>query len=150
MLRLRGWPNLEHRSGPFHSVEITRALDQVDAWLESPPLALLVESAAHRPTLGALLARGQVSGAQVHDPRVGTVLTTSRARTVVGGPGLQPLFRLAQAPGVLQTRISCPDFESKVFHGAIREAGIIWSFRAHAAARSPYSTSRTDPLMSKR
>jgi toxin-antitoxin system PIN domain toxin len=49
---------------------LARALNQVDAWLESPTLALLAESAAHWPALRALLASGRVSGAQVHDARV--------------------------------------------------------------------------------
>jgi predicted nucleic acid-binding protein len=42
----------------------------VDAWVESPTLALLTESAAYWPTLRALLAGGRVAGAQVHDARV--------------------------------------------------------------------------------
>jgi uncharacterized protein len=46
------------------------ALDQVDAWLESPTLALLTESPSHWPELRALLTSGRVSGAQVHDARV--------------------------------------------------------------------------------
>jgi uncharacterized protein len=46
------------------------ALDQVDAWLESPALVLLTESPAHWPTLRALLATGRVSGPLVHDARV--------------------------------------------------------------------------------
>lgn len=46
------------------------ALDQVDAWLESPTLTLLTESAAHWPTLRALLATGQVAGPRVHDARI--------------------------------------------------------------------------------
>jgi toxin-antitoxin system PIN domain toxin len=49
---------------------LVRALDQVDAWLESPTLTLLAESTAHWPTLRALLANGQVIGPQVHDARV--------------------------------------------------------------------------------
>jgi uncharacterized protein len=49
---------------------LTRALDQVDAWLESPTLALLTESVAHWPTLRTLLAGGRVGGALVHDARV--------------------------------------------------------------------------------
>lgn len=49
---------------------LERALDQVDAWLDSPTLALLAESAAHWPALRALLAGGRVAGAQVHDARV--------------------------------------------------------------------------------
>jgi toxin-antitoxin system PIN domain toxin len=49
---------------------LTLALDQVDAWLESPTLALLAESPVHWPTLRPLLAGGRVTGAQVHDARV--------------------------------------------------------------------------------
>ncbi|MBI1779122.1 MAG: PIN domain-containing protein [Proteobacteria bacterium] len=49
---------------------LARALDQVDAWLESPTLALLAESAEHWPTLRALIVDGRVAGAQVHDARV--------------------------------------------------------------------------------
>ena len=49
---------------------LARALDQVDAWLESPCLALLTESTAHWTTLRALLVAGRVAGAQVHDARV--------------------------------------------------------------------------------
>jgi hypothetical protein len=46
------------------------ALDQVDAWLESPALALLTESSTHWPTLRGLLATGRVTGPLVHDARV--------------------------------------------------------------------------------
>jgi toxin-antitoxin system PIN domain toxin len=49
---------------------LARALDQVDAWLESPTLALLAESTEHWMTLRALLVGGRVAGAQVHDARV--------------------------------------------------------------------------------
>jgi toxin-antitoxin system PIN domain toxin len=49
---------------------LDRALDQVDAWLESPTLALLAESGTYWPTLRALLADGRIAGAQVHDARV--------------------------------------------------------------------------------
>lgn len=49
---------------------LARALDQVNAWLESPSLALLTESAAHWPTLRALIAGGRTIGAQIHDARV--------------------------------------------------------------------------------
>ena len=49
---------------------LARALDQVDAWLESPTLTLLAESTAHWSTLRALLARGRIAGSQVHDARV--------------------------------------------------------------------------------
>ena len=49
---------------------LDRALDQVDAWLESPTLAVLAESGGHWPTLRGLLAEGRVGGPQVHDARV--------------------------------------------------------------------------------
>jgi toxin-antitoxin system PIN domain toxin len=49
---------------------LARALDQVDAWLESPTLALLAETPAHWPGLRALLAAGRVAGPQVHDARI--------------------------------------------------------------------------------
>jgi len=46
------------------------AIDQVEAWLESPTVVLLAETAAHWSTLRALLSAGQVVGPQVHDARV--------------------------------------------------------------------------------
>ncbi|MCX7363294.1 MAG: PIN domain-containing protein [Alphaproteobacteria bacterium] len=49
---------------------LTRALEQVDAWLEAPTLNLLTESGAHWPTLRALLITGRVIGPRVHDGRV--------------------------------------------------------------------------------
>jgi uncharacterized protein len=49
---------------------LARALDQVDAWLESPTVALLSESAMHWATLRALLTSGRVVGARAHDARV--------------------------------------------------------------------------------
>jgi uncharacterized protein len=49
---------------------LDRALDQVDAWLESPTLAVLAEAGAHWLTLRGLLAEGRVVGPQIHDARV--------------------------------------------------------------------------------
>jgi toxin-antitoxin system PIN domain toxin len=49
---------------------LPRALDQVDAWLESPTLVLLAESADHWPALRTVLASGRIAGAQVHDARI--------------------------------------------------------------------------------
>ncbi len=49
---------------------LARALAQVDAWLESPNLALLAESTAHWEIFRRLLEAGRVSGAQVHDARI--------------------------------------------------------------------------------
>jgi toxin-antitoxin system PIN domain toxin len=49
---------------------LARAIDQVDAWLESPSLALLTESVTHWAALRGLLTGGRIAGAQVHDARI--------------------------------------------------------------------------------
>jgi toxin-antitoxin system PIN domain toxin len=49
---------------------LVRALGQLDAWQDSPTLALLAESPSHWPTLRALLAAGRVAGPRVHDARI--------------------------------------------------------------------------------
>ena len=46
------------------------ALDQVEAWLESPGLVLLSESGGYSKQLRAALEGGRVGGAQVHDARI--------------------------------------------------------------------------------
>ena len=47
-----------------------RALAQIEAWLESPTLVPLAESANYWRTLRAMLIDGRVVGPQVHDARV--------------------------------------------------------------------------------
>jgi predicted nucleic acid-binding protein len=49
---------------------LDRALDQVDAWLESPSLVLLAESDESWPYLRELLVQSRVTGPKVHDARV--------------------------------------------------------------------------------
>jgi hypothetical protein len=49
---------------------VERALDQVEAWLESPTLTLLSETDHSWPELRGLIATGRVRGPQVHDARV--------------------------------------------------------------------------------
>ena len=49
---------------------LAKAIDQVEAWLESPSLVLLAESDAHWRTLRAALTNGKIAGAQVHDARI--------------------------------------------------------------------------------
>lgn len=46
------------------------AVDQVEAWLESPSLVLLAESDAHWRTLRETLVSGKIAGALVHDARI--------------------------------------------------------------------------------
>ncbi len=49
---------------------LAAALDQIDAWMESPTLAMLSEGPGHWPTLRAMLADARVAGPRVHDARV--------------------------------------------------------------------------------
>jgi hypothetical protein len=46
------------------------AIDQVEAWIESPSLVLLAESAVHWQTLRETLLNGKISGPQIHDGRI--------------------------------------------------------------------------------
>ena len=47
-----------------------RALDQIDAWFESPSLVLLAETDGHWPALRPLLQQGRIAGPAVHDARI--------------------------------------------------------------------------------
>jgi toxin-antitoxin system PIN domain toxin len=49
---------------------LDRAIDQVNAWLESPNLVLFSESDDHWERLSSLLRAGRVAGPKVHDARV--------------------------------------------------------------------------------
>ncbi|MBM3296486.1 MAG: PIN domain-containing protein [Candidatus Aminicenantes bacterium] len=50
-----------------------KAVDQVEAWLESPRLALLAEDDGYWPGLRDLMMRGRISGPRVHDARVAAI-----------------------------------------------------------------------------
>jgi uncharacterized protein len=47
-----------------------RAIDQIDAWLESPSLVLLAETTRHWATLRALIGNAHITGPAVHDSRI--------------------------------------------------------------------------------
>jgi hypothetical protein len=49
------------------------ALDQIDAWLESPTLVLLSESPAHWSRLRNQIAKGRIAGPRVHDARIAAI-----------------------------------------------------------------------------
>ena len=49
---------------------LAAAIEQVEAWIESPSLVLLTESAVHWQTLRETLMNGKISGPQVHDARI--------------------------------------------------------------------------------
>ncbi len=46
------------------------AIDQVEAWLESPSVTVLAESEAYWAELRTVLQEGRITGPQVHDGRV--------------------------------------------------------------------------------
>ena len=49
---------------------LEQAIDQVDAWLESPGLVLLAEHEVYWPELRAVLRAGRIAGSRVHDARI--------------------------------------------------------------------------------
>ena len=49
---------------------VAQALDQVDAWFESPVAELLTETGLHWSVLKELLRNGRVTGSMVHDARI--------------------------------------------------------------------------------
>jgi uncharacterized protein len=49
---------------------LDKAIDQVEAWLESPTLVLLSESADYWPFLRSAVQGGRVAGPQIHDARI--------------------------------------------------------------------------------
>jgi uncharacterized protein len=49
---------------------LTQAVDQVEAWFESPSVVVLAESTTYWPILRELLLGGRISGPLVHDARV--------------------------------------------------------------------------------
>jgi uncharacterized protein len=53
--------------------KLDAAIDQVDAWLESPVAVLLAETESHWDILKEQLSVGQVKGPMVHDARVAAI-----------------------------------------------------------------------------
>lgn len=49
---------------------LASALDQIDAWLESPSLVLLAETEQHWSELRVVLTASQATGGQIHDARI--------------------------------------------------------------------------------
>lgn len=59
-----------------------RALDQIDAWLESPSLQLLAETESHWSELRSLIGGAQLAGAQVHDARIAALCLQHGVQTL--------------------------------------------------------------------
>jgi len=52
---------------------LANAIDQIEAWLESPSLVLLAETEGYWSELRSTLKQGRISGPQVHDARVAAI-----------------------------------------------------------------------------
>lgn len=53
--------------------KLPAALEQVRAWVESPSLVLLAESAGYAPRLTETLSAAKATGARVHDGRIASL-----------------------------------------------------------------------------
>lgn len=59
---------------------LPQALDQVDAWLESPSLILLSERGGYWEALRPMVVDGKVSGPQIHDARIAALCSHNGVR----------------------------------------------------------------------
>jgi toxin-antitoxin system PIN domain toxin len=59
---------------------VDQAIKQVDAWLESPSVNLLQESAEHWACLRPLVLRGKINGPRVHDARIAALCVSHGVR----------------------------------------------------------------------
>lgn len=61
----------------------TQALDQIEAWLESPSVVLLSETAGYGAALFDLLRNARPRGARVHDARIAALCLHSGVRELL-------------------------------------------------------------------
>lgn len=59
---------------------LSRAIAQVEIWLESPSLVLLSEPAGHFKALSKLLHAGRITGPRVHDARIAALCSEHGVR----------------------------------------------------------------------
>jgi uncharacterized protein len=52
---------------------VSAALDQIDAWMESPALQVLAESTHHWKALARLVSEARISGPRIHDARIAAI-----------------------------------------------------------------------------
>ena len=60
-----------------------KAVEQVQAWLESPSLVMLAEGTGYLATLTRLLVAAQVRGPRVHDARIAALCIYSNVRELL-------------------------------------------------------------------
>lgn len=85
--------------------QLDRAVDQIEAWLESPRLVLLSEEDMHWPRLRTLLEVGKITGPLVHDARIAALCLRHGVRELLTAdrdfgrfPGLRTRNPLADGP----------------------------------------------------
>jgi toxin-antitoxin system PIN domain toxin len=61
----------------------TKALEQINAWLDSPSVVLLSESAGYREVLTRLMEKSKISGPRVHDTRIAALCIHHGVREVL-------------------------------------------------------------------
>jgi uncharacterized protein len=59
---------------------IAAAVDQVDAWLESPSLEVVGENLAHWDALKSAVLSGKIAGPLIHDARIAAICTAHGVR----------------------------------------------------------------------
>jgi hypothetical protein len=59
---------------------LSTALDQVEAWLESPSLVLLTETESYWTTMRRIVEASMVCGPQIHDARVAVLCQVNGVR----------------------------------------------------------------------
>jgi hypothetical protein len=61
---------------------MAKAIEQVNAWLESPSLRLIGELKGHWTELRGIVEKGRVSGGAVHDARVAAICIENGVREI--------------------------------------------------------------------
>jgi uncharacterized protein len=59
---------------------VTAALDQIDAWFESPSIVTLAEDEAYWAAFRALVGQARVDGPRVHDARIAALCLSHAVR----------------------------------------------------------------------
>jgi uncharacterized protein len=62
-----------HRKIYRPATPVAQAVDQIDAWMESPSLHLIGEMGGYWEKLKAAVLKGNISGAMAHDARIATL-----------------------------------------------------------------------------
>ncbi len=61
---------------------VEKAIAQVEMWMAAPTLRLIGESGSYWPAVKAMVLKGQIVGAQVHDARVAAICKSHGVRAL--------------------------------------------------------------------